>query len=118
MWLHSANPYKPRGWTGEIELTESEDIPLLAGVPVQVATPDPDRLWLLVGFDSAAATLSLWPSRALSIKGITDASGIGAILLHNASYPSLVQGTWWATADGGPTIVRVITARSAPTQRE
>ena len=111
------NPYLPAGWTGSIEIVPSVRYDLVADTPVRIGKTDPMRLWLLLGAEDTAGTVYLWPEQQTDVNGIGQPTGIRAILIHNASYPSLCQGEWYAVSRAAPTVVRVIEGRAMVDER-
>jgi hypothetical protein len=107
----ATNPYDADGWTGEIEITAELTGVLNAAVSTLLIGPDPRRLYLLLAYDSAAgSTPLLWPYQQDAAYGISG-DAVGAVLIHNASYPSLVQMAWYAYVQLGPVSYRLITGR-------
>lgn len=107
----ATNPFDADGWVGEIELTEEELGPTAPNQSLRIATADPRRLWLCVAVTPLGGTWSIWPSKRSTDYGIRPAPSVDWLLVHNASFPSLVQGEWWIHNGAGGLTVYVITAR-------
>lgn len=107
----AVNPYDAAGWTAEIELS-TLTVPGGATVTTgQIGTPDPRRIWLLLCTVPSTAVVFVWPEQQDGPWGIAPVTGQSHILIHNASYPSLVQGGWYVFVDAPGVDVNVIQAR-------
>lgn len=107
--IRSYNPYHVKGWTGEIEVSREETVACAVASATPILSADPTRLWILLAYSSGAGQVWFWPYAQNGPYGITTAGGGQSILIHNASYPSLVQMPWFGFAQGAITNVRVIT---------
>ncbi len=98
------NPFIPRGWTGEIEIVRTRLGTPVVNTRTKIAKADPQRLWLLVMGYGSVGDWGLWPWELPSLGGIKQEPSTGYVLIHNASYPSLVQAEWWLAvgANSGP----------------
>lgn len=106
------NPFDPTGWTGRVELIEYPQTNLAINTPLQILGTDPYRLWILFMYDDVTVPVFLNYHQQGGIPGIGADQGRAHILIHNASYPSLVQGNWWAVAPTGGSVVEWIVGRA------
>lgn len=111
------NPFDAKGWTGEIEISPEIVKSLSVGVSSEVIQADPLRLWMLIAIDNMGGEAYLWPNQQSDLYGIRVDTNNKSILIHNASYPSLVQGVWYGMAGGAPADIRIIAATTVSSQR-
>ena len=109
--IRIANPYIPRGWTGEIELVFQDPQIVQAGDSDMIVGTDPSRLWFLVAVEPVGTASWIWPQKQDGLYGLALQFDNGTRLVHNASYPSLTQGEWYFSPQVGPATVRVIIGR-------
>jgi hypothetical protein len=107
----ASNPYDASGWTGEVELVESQVELLIGDESVRILPADPRRIWYVLCVLPAGTTWRVWPRALGDSLGISPDFGKESILIHNASYPSLVQGEWYFNSVGGGHIIRIIEGR-------
>lgn len=107
-----ANPFTPQGWTGSVEWDVIYSDTPLVNTGTLIAPPDPQRLYLVVMGYGSIGDWGVWPRKLPSVGGIKQQTGTGHVLIHNASYPSLVQSEWWLAMGAASGPVEVISARS------
>lgn len=115
--VRNNNPYDVRGWTGEIEITQEDLVPLPVATSTLFLPADPMRLWILLAHSSGAGQAWYWPITQTGPYGITSSGNGNAVLIHNASYPSLVQSTWYGWSQGAITNVHVIVGTVVSSRR-
>lgn len=107
-----SNPYDPNGWTGKIELIDYGQANLAINTPLKILNDDSQRLWFLIGWDDVTVPVWVWYKAQSGIPGITAGQNQAHVLIHNASFPSLIQGSWWATSPSGGSVIQWIVGRA------
>ena len=105
------NPFDVTGWTSEIELVEYTVDAFAPDTSVDICDTDPRRLWIIAATEPATGGFVMWPRRQTAEYGIAPITGQTHVLVHNASYPSLVQGGWWFRCALAGITVHVIIGR-------
>ena len=95
------NPYSPAASVAAVEISEPRTIAAGVTDPELLLSPDPNRLYALILNRSGGAGFSARPTPIQGPVGIQPLVGQTFILLHNASYPGLIQGEWWLLYPGG-----------------
>lgn len=103
-----SNPYVPDGWVGYLELVQLPSVVINSTASTLIAGPDPMRVWLLIAVQGAVNNWWLWPFQFSGSVGMSPPQGQNHLLIHSASFPSAVQGPWYArSAAGTPTVFMV-----------
>lgn len=106
------NPYDADGWTGEVDIIPLQPITINTGTSTRFLTQDANRLWFLVAIAPDTQDYTIWPQQQTAFYGIKPHTSESAILIHNASYPGLVQGDWYYLHFGLGVTLHVIVART------
>lgn len=77
-----------------------------------IATADPQRLWLIVMAYGSVGDWAVWPWKLPDIGGMRPESSTGYLLIHNASYPSLVQNEWYLAVGAASGPFELVTGRA------
>lgn len=110
--LPNTNPFDPKQWVTNIEVSLLAPIAYTSGASKLVLPPDPWRLWFILAVEPISGGILAWPGRQTGTYGIRAVDGQSHVLIHNASYPSLVQAEWWAALLTAPATVHIITGRA------
>ena len=95
------SPYSPAATLAAVELSEPWAVSALAAETVQLAPANPNRLYLLIMNRSGGMGFVARPVPIQGSGGISPDVGQSYILIHNATFPGLVQGEWWFFYPGG-----------------
>lgn len=90
------NPFDPTGWTGRVEIVEYDTQGLGPGDATQVLDFDAYRLFAVFTCPAWPSSLMLWPFAQRDAYGIGPQTGQNYVLIHNASFPGLLQWAWFA----------------------
>lgn len=106
------NPYDPGGWVGRVEIVRYATVFLPLTTWTRIIVSDADRIWFVVSASGFENNVRIWPSVISPAAGIASGAGLAHILVHNASYPSLVQDEWFGFANTAAATLHIVAGRA------